>query len=82
MSQWHKLFDKILSINVNLRFHELAKVLTHMGYIQHQPKGGSSHFTFRKDGKMPITIPKITPIKKAYVKLVRDAILDHENEEA
>ncbi|WP_288304336.1 hypothetical protein [uncultured Treponema sp.] len=24
----------------------------------HSPKSGSSHFTFRKQGKNPITIPK------------------------
>ena len=41
--------------------------------------GGSSHFTFRKFGYAPITIPKHEPIKKAYVILVKDII---ESEEA
>ena len=43
-----------------------------MGYAINNPKGGSSHFTFRKTGKMPITIPKDAPIDKVYVKLVRE----------
>jgi len=46
----------------------------------HQPKRGSSHYTFRKDGKPPITIPKDNPISMVYVKLVRDAILISESE--
>lgn len=35
---------------------------------------GSSHYTFRKKGKAPITIPKDEPINITYVKLVRDVI--------
>lgn len=31
------------------------------------PRSGSSHYTFRKQGRMPITIPKHEPIKKVYV---------------
>jgi predicted RNA binding protein YcfA (HicA-like mRNA interferase family) len=40
----------------------------------HAPKGGSSHYTFRKPGKMPITIPKHEPIKKVYVQMVKEVI--------
>ena len=39
-----------------------------------QPHVGSSHYTFRKDGHKPITIPKHEPIKKVYVKLVKEVI--------
>ena len=35
---------------------------------------GSSHFTFRKKGCAPITIPKHEPIKKTYVKMVKDVV--------
>ena len=38
------------------------------------PADGSSHKTFRKKGRTPITIPFDTPVKIAYVKKVRDAI--------
>ena len=81
MSKWDKLIDEILRLNKNLRFEELAKVLIRIGYEQNQPKGGSSHYTFRKNGKPPIAIPKSTPMKKAYIKFVRNAIVEFENEE-
>ena len=80
MSKFDKLVEEILKLNKNLRFEELAKALIKIGYTQHQPKGGSSHYTFRKAGKMPITIPKATPINKAYIEMVRDAILEYESE--
>jgi predicted RNA binding protein YcfA (HicA-like mRNA interferase family) len=73
--------DEILKVNKNLRFDDLAKALTRIGFTQHQPKGGSSHYTFRKSGKMPITIPKATPINKAYIEMVRDAVIEYESED-
>ena len=50
---------------------ELKKVLESYGYVMNNPKGGSSHYTFRKKGCMPITIPKHEPIKRVYVEMVR-----------
>lgn len=47
------------------------------------PKSGSSHYTFRKMGKNPITIPKHEPIKKIYVEMVRAVVEEessHEND--
>jgi len=38
------------------------------------PRSGSSHYTFRKDGCAPITIPKHEPIKKVYVQMVKDVV--------
>ena len=38
------------------------------------PRSGSSHYTFRKEGYMPITIPKHEPIKKVYVEMVRQIV--------
>lgn len=49
-------------------------MLVSLGYEKNSPKGGSSHYTFRKPGCMPITIPKHEPIKKTYVELVRQAV--------
>ncbi|MCL1809536.1 MAG: toxin HicA [Clostridiales bacterium] len=80
MSQWDKLIDEILKSDKNLRFEDLAKALTRIGYTQGQPKGGSSHYTFRKDGRTPITIPKAVPINKAYIEMVRDAVIEYESE--
>lgn len=74
MSSWDKLLNKILSLDKNLRFDELRKVLEKYGYIMCAPRSGSSHYTFRKPGCSPITIPKHEPIKKVYVELVRDVV--------
>ena len=74
MSQWDKLIAEILEKDASLRFDELYKVLVKMGYTPNQPKGGSSHYTFRKAGGMPITLPKHAPMKKTYVNLVADAV--------
>jgi hypothetical protein len=80
LSQWDKLIQEILSLNKNLRFEDLTKALTRIGYRQNQPRGGSSHYTFRKIGKTSITLPKATPMNKAYIELVRTAIIEYENE--
>jgi signal recognition particle subunit SEC65 len=80
MSQWDKIQKKILAIDKNLRFEELAKVLRKIGYKQEQPRSGSSHYTFRKVGKQPITMPKATPMKEAYIEIVKAAILQYEAE--
>jgi len=45
------------------------------------PKSGSSHYTFRKPGKHPITIPKHKPIKKIYVELVKSVVEEEFNHE-
>lgn len=58
MSKWEKLLSRISSLPNGMRFSELKKILESFGYTMHLPKSGSSHFTFRKQGKNPITIPK------------------------
>ena len=40
-------------------------ILESYGYEMNAPRSGSSHYTFRKQGCMPITIPKYEPIKPA-----------------
>lgn len=72
-----KLLAKIKSLNQGMRFDELRKVLENYGYVMTAPKGGSSHYTFRKEGCYPITIPKHEPIKVVYVKMVK-AIVESE----
>ncbi len=74
MSKWDKLLERICSLSKDMRFNELRKVLESYGYRMKQPKGGSSHCTFRKDGCIPITIPKHEPIKKIYVEMVKEII--------
>lgn len=74
MSQFDKLINEILSLSKDLRFDEVRKVLEYFGYTMNTPRGGSSHYTFRKEGCMPITIPKHEPIKKVYVKMVKEIV--------
>ena len=74
MSTFDKLLARITSLSKDMRFDELRKVLESYGYTMCSPKGGSSHYTFRKPGKMPITIPKHEPIKKVYVQMVKEVI--------
>ena len=52
----------------------IRKVLESYGYEMNAPRSGSSHYTFRKQGCMPITIPKHEPIKKIYVEMVRKIV--------
>lgn len=78
MSKWDKLLARICSLSKDMRFSELQKVLESYGYEMQAPKGGSSHYTFRKQGAMPITIPKHEPIKKVYVQKVKELIEQQE----
>ncbi len=79
MSKWDKLLKRILTLSKDLRFDELRKVLESYGYEMHAPKGGSSHYTFRKAGCNPITIPKHEPIKKVYVEMVKQVVESEAN---
>ena len=74
MAQWDKLLSKIKSLDKDMRFAELKKVLQSYGYTVSQPKRGSSHYTFRKAGCNPITIPNHEPIKVVYVRMVKEIV--------
>ena len=80
MSKFDKLISEIISESADLRFDELRKVMEYYGYSMSGPRSGSSHYTFRKAGKTPITIPKHTPIKKVYIRMVKE-IVEGENDE-
>lgn len=79
MSKWDKLLNKICALSNDVRFTELCKVLESYGYAKNNPKGGSSHYTFRKPGCFPITIPKHEPIKKVYVEMVKQIVESEES---
>lgn len=74
MSKWDKLLARICSLAKDIRFDELRKVLESYGYVMKAPRSGSSHYTFRKQGCRPITIPKHEPIKKVYVEMIRQIV--------
>ena len=81
-AQWDKLLDRVRRLSPDLRFEELKKILESYGYVMSDPKGGSSHYTFRKAGYPPITIPKHKPIKKVYIEMVREVVEREEAENA
>ena len=78
MSKWDKLLTRISTLSKDIRFDELRKVLENCGYVMNAPRSGSSHYTFRKKGCMPITIPKHEPIKKVYVEMVKQIVESEE----
>ncbi len=78
LSRWEKLLSKITALSKDVRFSELKKILESYGYNCRKPSGGGSHWTFRKKGKPPITIPKDEPIKSVYIKMVKDIIESEE----
>ena len=75
MGKLEKRIERIMKLDTNLRFEDLANVLMKLGYTKNKPSGGS-HYTFRKKGKQPITIPNDSPINIAYVEMVKDALIE------
>ena len=80
MSKWDKLILRICSLSKDLRFSELQKVIESYGYRMDAPRSGSSHYTFRKAGCNPITIPKHEPVKRVYVEMVKQIIENEGND--
>ena len=82
MLKWDKLLARIQTLSKDTRFEELRKVLESYGYDMTVPKSGSSHYTFRKSGCQPITIPRHEPIKKIYIEMVKQIVeREAENDE-
>lgn len=81
MSKWDKLISRLFSMPKDMRFEELKKILEGYGYAMTAPASGSSHYTFRKPGKNPITIPKQKPIKRIYVEMVREIVEEELSDE-
>lgn len=64
MSKWDKLLLKITNLSKTIRFEELKKILESYGYHMNMPRGGSSHYTFRKEGKILLQYLNIILSKK------------------
>ena len=79
MSSWDKLIEKLLTLDPNIRFKELKKILESCGYKMNSTQG--SHCTFRKAGSHPITIPKHKPITRVYIEMVRDVVVGKDGKE-
>ena len=65
--------------NIDRRSIDVRKVLEGCGYLMNAPRTGSSHYTFRKQGCQPITIPKNEPIKSVYVEMVKRIVESEAN---
>ena len=74
MYKWDKLLMRISNLSKDIRFDKLRKVMESYGYKMKAPRSGSSHYTFRKPGCQPITIPRHEPIKKVYVEMVKEIV--------
>ena len=66
MSKLEKLLQRIKNNPKTVRFEELDKILKHEGYEPSQPRGGSSHYTYKKFGSRSLTIPRQIPYVKEY----------------
>ncbi|MBR0260672.1 MAG: toxin HicA [Selenomonadaceae bacterium] len=75
MSKLEKLLQRIKNNPKTVRFEELDKILRREGYDTSQPRGGSSHYTYRKPGVRSLTIPRQTPyVGEIYVRVVLTAL--------
>lgn len=83
MSKWDKLIHRLLSLDKDMRFDELCRILESYGYTMTAPSGSGSHAVFRKKGKNSITIPRHRSVKKIYIELVKEIVEEenrHEND--
>lgn len=65
-----KLVEAILRNPRDVDFEELRRLLEGFGYECRQPRGGSSHYVFRKLRALPISVPRNKPVNKKYVEQV------------
>ena len=79
MSQWDKLIARLRNRPAEMQFSEIRKILEHLGYTATQPKGGSSHYVFRKKGKAPLTIPRHDPVPTPYIRCIQKAVEEEED---
>ncbi len=74
LSKLKKLLEKIRNSPRQVRFEEIDKILLHYGFAKRQPRGVSSHYTYKLGG-VRVTIPFEQPhIKLSYVELALEAL--------
>lgn len=61
-----KKIKKVINNKKNVDISALKSLLEELGYKEFKP--GGSHFTYRKTGCTPITIPFKKPVKEVYIK--------------
>ncbi len=67
MSKIDKLIKKILNGNSDISPKDACKILEMLGYVASGPRGGSSHYTFRKGSEPSITIVLTQNPLKPYI---------------
>ncbi|MBE0502098.1 MAG: type II toxin-antitoxin system HicA family toxin [Desulfuromonadales bacterium] len=65
-----KLVGQIIQNPKDVDYAILERLLKSFGYECFQPGRGGSHYTFRKAGSAPITVPKKKPVNAVYVKQI------------
>lgn len=74
MSRVRKLYEKVARNPKNVRFEEIDLLLRSAGFVVRQPRGGSSHYFYKKGPKI-ITIPRRQPfVGTVYVKEVLELL--------
>lgn len=76
MGRREELYQKLQNNPKNVRFEDLDKLLRLYGFESRQPKGGSSHYFYKREGCPSLTIPRHKPMKTVYVKMVLERILE------
>jgi len=69
-----KLAEKVLANRKNVEFNDLKRLLEGFGFECRQPRGGSSHYVFRRPQTYPISVPQNRPVNKTYVDQVIDLL--------
>lgn len=81
MSQLMKLWMRIKNNPKTVTFDEIDKILSQASFVRRQPRSGSSHYTYAKNGRI-LTVPKTKPyITEIYIKLAIKAIGEFFEEE-
>lgn len=79
MSALEKQLMKLMSLPMEMRYDEIKNLLERYGFVGYEV--GSSHITFRKKGYMNITLPRHGKIKRTYLRIVRNVVLEVINNE-
>lgn len=74
MTKLEKLIKKILE-GKTVSFNEADLALQNAGFDPESPKSGSSHITYRKSGKNPVTLVRNRKELKPYqLKMIQEAL--------
>jgi predicted RNA binding protein YcfA (HicA-like mRNA interferase family) len=68
MGREEKLLRHLRNNPSNVSFEELDKLLRWCGFESRS--SGGSHYTYKRKGSPPITIPRHKPVKRVYVQQV------------